>query len=135
MKPEELTPAARFFFDNAGFSYNPATETEEAGRIRCALALAEAEEKGEALGYCVRWGVDPDVTSADWVEDGQPGSKGHRPWHTWQATCYGPTPEDEDEEPPILASLGGIDFGRNGEPFGDNYARVIRAELFAEALG
>ena len=130
----DLTPDELFFYENQGFSYTPEQETEEEGRIRCAVASALAEAEGLAAGLVVRWGVDTDVTSADWVEAGEDGSEGHNPWATWAATCYGPAPEDEEEDPPILATLGGVDFGRDGSPFGDNYARCVRADLFAEAL-
>ena len=31
-----MTNAEQFFFDNAGFSYDPKTESERTGRLRCA---------------------------------------------------------------------------------------------------
>ena len=60
-----MTPAEQFFFDNAGYSYNPETETPEQGRTRCAQRLAEAEEEADRRGWWVEW-VD------DGEEDGAP---------------------------------------------------------------
>jgi hypothetical protein len=33
----------QFFYDNAAFSYTPGKESRDAGRVRCAKALAAAE--------------------------------------------------------------------------------------------
>ena len=37
------TEALRFHWEHGGFSYDPATETADQGRARCALAAAGAE--------------------------------------------------------------------------------------------
>ena len=46
-----LTVDQLFFYENAGYSYDPKTETPEQGRIRCARDLADAEMVGQRLGY------------------------------------------------------------------------------------
>ncbi len=45
----QFTNAEQFFYNNAGYSYNPKSETPAEGNARCAKALAMAEE---AEGYC-----------------------------------------------------------------------------------
>lgn len=109
-----------FFYQHAGYSYNPATETPEQGRRKCARALARAERAGSDAGLGFRWSIDPDTDSSDWNDDPEP-------WAQWVCECV-----DADGE--TVACLGGIDFGRDGEPWGDPYQRVVEAELAAEAL-
>jgi hypothetical protein len=129
-----LTTDQRFFYDNAGWSYNPETETEEEGRINCAVALDAAESQGLAAGLYVRWSIDEGASSADFREDTEDGSTYKDPWPLWTAAVYGPEESEEVARPSVLESLGGVDFGRDGSPYGDDYARVIRAELFSQVL-
>lgn len=107
-----------FFYKHAGFSWNPATETQEDGRRRCAREMADAEAKGRESGLSFDWSIDHDADSRDYA-------KGPR-YELWQCVCY-------DAEGKAVAYLGGIDFGRNGSPHCDNYRRVIEAELAQEA--
>jgi hypothetical protein len=86
-------------------------------RARCAVQLAQAEEKSRQGGYSFEWQIDPDVTAADWSDD--------MDHSTWFCTMY----NDEGEH---VSSRGGIDFGPSGSPYGDNYRRVIEAELASE---
>jgi hypothetical protein len=113
--------SARFFYRHAGFSYDPATETREQGRRRRARMLAQAERDARVYGLSFAWNVDPDVDSSDWSDD--------RPaWQVWE--CHAMNRDGD-----MLACLGGIDFGRDGSPEGEAYARVVEAELAQEAMG
>jgi hypothetical protein len=55
---KQLTPDQLFFYEHAVYSYDPKTETAEAGRIRCAKDLAEAEVIGQRLDYQFEWDWD-----------------------------------------------------------------------------
>ena len=94
----------QFFYDHAGYSYDPKTETPDEGRHRCAVALADAEQRWLASGALFI--VDPD-------EDNGPDSVG--------MLIVGP-------DGTVLASLWAI------EGADDNYTRVVRAELALEAF-
>lgn len=109
--------ATQFFYDNAGFSYDPKTETAEAGHWRSAQELANAEAWGRDAGLCFHWTIDPVTDSSDWT-DGEP-------YAVWLCTAY-------DESGTIVASLGAVDFGPDGEPWGQPYRRVVEAELALE---
>ena len=97
-----MTPAELFFFEHAGYSYDPKTETPEQGRTRCALRLAEAEAEADRRGWWVEW-------IADDAEEGEP---------RWCALL-------RDSSSRVLDALGGIDVCDGP------YARVVAAELAA----
>lgn len=109
-----------FFYENCGFSYDPKTETQEEGKQGCAKALEIAEKEARNRGMYYDWDIDP-------IEDSSSFKKG-KPYSLWLCRMY-----DSTEE--MVASLGGIDFGRDGTPYGKPYKRVIEAELAQEALG
>lgn len=118
MKASLITPEVAFFLANAGYSYNPKTETPEEGKLNSAIALAEAEAKGKDIGLHFGWEQD-DVTTEDFSDEA--------PFYPlWICTCY-------FEGQPV-AGLGGIDLGADGQPHSKAYPRVIQAELAAEAL-
>lgn len=107
---------ARFFREHAGTSWNPTKETPAQGTWRGALALASAEMRAERIGLSFRWEVDQSTDSSDFI--------GESPtWNLWVCDCI-----DTDGES-LAGSLGSVDFGRDGWPDGDNYARVVAAEL------
>ena len=108
----------QFFLSHSAYSYDAKNETPLAGRRRCARALAYAEERARLHGCSFEWSIDPDFDSSDFSDE-QPS------WSLWQVV--GRTSDGK-----IFASLGGIDFGRDGEPWGDPYRRVIEAELATE---
>jgi hypothetical protein len=111
----------QFFFDHAGYSYDPKTETPEQGRERCercAARLADAEMEGRRKGLSFQWSID-DIDSTSFTDE-KPS------WRLYQCVCT-----DRDGE--VLASLGGIDLGRNGD-YSDPYCRVVEAELAMEAI-
>lgn len=102
----KLTAAEQFFFDHAGYSYDPKSETAEHGRIRCAKNLAAAEGIAREAGVSFEWVPDADVDEPN----------------QWGCMLH-------DAAGSIHQSLWGIDFGRHGEPWGDKYRRVVEAEL------
>lgn len=114
-----MTPY-QFFLRHAGFSYDPKTETADAGRRRNARDLANAERRASAAGMSFGWSIDPDIDSSEWCDD--PPA-----YDQWVCVC-------RDAVGDSVASLGGIDFGRDGSPYSDPYRRVVEAELAREAL-
>jgi len=116
MTPDDV----KFFWDQAGYSWTPGKETQEAGRHRCSLELAEAEANARRLGYSFDWDVDDARGSLEWT-------KARPAWATWGCRCF-------DSDGKVVASLGAVDFGRDGEPWGNPYRRVVEAELAVEAL-
>ena len=113
-----MTTAYNFFLANAGYNYNPKTETEIQGRRRCAKGLAKAETWARDQGYSFSWRVDPDIDSS-YFSNKRPA------WPLWVCDMYGPEGEH-------VSSMYGIDFGRDGSPYGDSYKRVVEAELACE---
>lgn len=109
-----------FFRTYAGVSYNPAKETEAQGRRRGAIELAHAEAIAHRKGWTCHWRIDPYGSSADFSDE-QPA------WKLYECALF-------NKQGKIIASLHGIDFGRDGGPIGDTYARVVEAQLALEAL-
>ena len=109
----------KFFLANAGYSWNPKTETETEGRQRSAESLAKAEDWALDNGYSFDWRED-DLDSSEFSDE--------RPaWTLWQCTMFNASGE-------IVQELGGIDFGRDGSPWGDSYRRAVEAELALEQM-
>lgn len=110
-----MEPNVQFFYDNAGYSYNPATGTEEMGRIHCANRLAQAEIDGRHFGLTFEWVPDNDADPMDWDGDGPMGDE-----------AYGCVVRDPEGN--IRASLWAI-FDPTPQ-----YRRVVEAELAMQAL-
>jgi len=110
--------AYQFFYRHAGYSYDPKTQTKAEGRRECAKTLARAERLAFKAGVSFQWTEDP--YGAD--SAGEFSSSG--PF--WQCVA-------RDASGVICASVGGVDFGDGGVPWGDTYSRVIQAELSLEA--
>ena len=127
-----LTHQEQFFYDNAGYSYDPATQSQEQGRIECARLLADAETEAFNRSYWFIWDTDSDSRSADWIDADEDGGANRDPWITWQ--CAIVEHVEGCGQPRTLASLGGIDFGRDGDPSTSDYSRVVQAELAAEVI-
>ena len=104
---DRLKDAVRFFHTWAGFSYDPKKETEAQGRKRCAERLASAEDHGKEHPLTFEWSIDQCTDSSDY-SDKKPA------WKLW--VCLA-----RNDEGRVLASLCGIDFGRDGEPWGEPY--------------
>jgi hypothetical protein len=128
MQPTQtLTTDQRFFFDHAGYSYTPGTETPEQGRTRCAIMCANAEDllmrACRVADVGTSWEDDPDGWE-DWRADKRAGRSTTRPETIEQATIWHRDPEGSIH---YLASLGAI------QDADSDYRRVIRAELAIEA--
>ena len=118
MKIRKPTPYM-FFKQNAGYSYDPQIETAEQGKRRTARELAAAEEQIKTLPVGFVWQQD-DITSEEHSDE--------KPFYPlWLCLLL-------DENGKTLESLCGIDFGRDKEPWGDPYRRVVEAELALEYL-
>jgi hypothetical protein len=112
--------AAAFFAENAGYSYDPKTETAKEGRERVGRILAAAEGKAKEFGFEVLW-VEDDEPAEFQEEDGS--------WNSADASVA----VLRDSNGTILASLGGIiESGDYAER--RNYRRVVAAELASEAV-
>jgi hypothetical protein len=129
---QTMTEAQQFFYENAGYSYDPATQTPEQGRAECAAKLAAAEAEARDRGYWFIWDTDSGVMSSDWLDANEDGGANRDPWITWQCAIVEHVPGSG--QPRILESIGGVDFGRNGSPGTSDYSRVIQAELALEAI-
>lgn len=114
-----LTADEQFFFDHAGWSHDPLTESPREGRVRCAQALATAEQwlKDNSAFYRVTWEDDPD-SRYDHGRDVLESS----PETCEQATLW----MIDADHPWVAASLGCIDDAD------DAYRRVVAAELALE---
>lgn len=117
MSRKPLTKDELFFHANAGYSYG-AGETQEQSRQRCARELAAAEAKAREGGFTYRWSVDPHQDSREFNKT--------RPYYSvWQCAML-------NKDGRVCASLHGIDFGRDRDPWMDSYKRVVEAELAIE---
>lgn len=119
-KEHKLISAVQFFAKHAGYSYDPKAETPEQGQQRCAKSLAVAEYDARDGGFTYEWSVDPCIDSSEFSEESPA-------WQLWQCAMY-------DRNGGIVNSLHGIDFGRDKEPFGRPYKRVVEAELAIDGL-
>lgn len=111
----KLTAAEQFFYDNAGYSYGE-NETKEEGQLRTAKALAQAEITGRDFGLSFNWELDPDTDSSEFI------TSRRNAYSLWVCFCY-------NKDGVIVTSLGGIDFGRDSNPWASVYRRVVEAEL------
>lgn len=111
--------AYQFFMKHAGYSYDPKTETPMQGRIKCARSLAKAERAARDGGFSYQW-------HEDGVSDSTEFAKGKR-YALWICLM-------RDASGAVVGSLCGIDFGRDKEPWGDPYRRVVEAELALENI-
>lgn len=111
--------AYQFFMKHAGYSHGP-KETPMQGRIRCARSLAKDEAEALKRGFSYAWDVDPCTDSSDFSDESPA-------WSLWQCCML-------NSDGRIVNSLHGIDFGRDGTPWGDPYRRVVEAELAGDGL-
>lgn len=104
-----LSAPEKFFYDHAGYSYDPLTETPDEGRIRCAKNLSAAESLAREAGVSFEWVLDADADDPN----------------KWGCMLH-------DAVGNVQCSLWDIDFGPDGSPWGDDYRRVVEAELADE---
>lgn len=108
--------ALRFFFDHAGYSYNPATQTPFQGKWEGARILADAERRLKDGPYYISIGPDPHPWDGDVPYNGP----------LWIVSLWeGTYPWDRE----LLGSLGSVAAEEN-----DPYLRVVAAELAAEYI-
>ena len=119
MKTNKPQTPADFFFEHAGWSYDPEKETEAQGKRRGANRLAKAEKHAREAGYSFEWSLDGG-TNREWTDEGPK-------YGTWQCLAH-------NQAGNVIASLCGIDFGKGGEPWGNDYRRVVEAELALETM-
>lgn len=121
-KPEGLTEDQRFFWEHAGWSYNPKTETKREGRMRGAIALANAEQHARSERWYYTW-VEDDDADVSWMD-----KKARRDYRMGKTKMLGCVLYDSNDE--VLASLWAIHVSGRG----DAYCRVVEAELALEAI-
>lgn len=107
-----MTKLEQFFYDNAGYSYDPKTETKEQGKVRCAVDLARA----------AHYAIDQPDWHFEWGQDDQPCECGEPNCDHLVEYCQ---LCDGDN---LLESLSGISGAT------DEYRRVVEAELALEAM-
>ncbi len=113
-----LNDDEQFFYDNAGWAYDPKWETPEHGKAVCAILLAKAERTlKQKSDVTVEWEYDPEPWDGDVEWDGP----------VYVAIMIRETDESGRE---ILSNLGGIAMTNLDDP----YRRVIEAELALESL-
>ena len=108
----------QFFYDHAGWCYDPKTETPEQGRNRCAQTLADAHRSALSAGYTFEWDIDPDTDSSEFLDG---------PVYELYI-CVLVSPEGDS-----AGSIGGVDFGPTGDA-SEDYGRVVEAELAADHM-
>lgn len=118
-----MTRDEQFFYDNAGYSYNPQTETPDQGRLKCAQELARAERYAQDHDWRVAWEHDH-YADDSFVEIWDEAERDE--WRNQEHECLTAVLYNEAGE--VLASLGGI-----FDPDVD-YIREVNAELALEAL-
>ena len=128
----KLSKAEKFFYANAGYSYDPKTEAEVQGRERGAKLLASADAAAKADGMWFSWATD-DITNREFTDEGPE-------YRLFAVVAYidddGPSHMGEPEH---CGSLSGVDFGPDNSPNDGSragrYARVVEAELALEYYG
>jgi hypothetical protein len=122
MTKQEKTAVA-FFYENAGYSYDPVKETQEQGRKRCARSLAKAEAWLTEQPHQIEWTEDPDADRS-WMDETMGDD-----WPLFQ--CAVAIMGDNGDWK--WSSLCGIDLGPTGMECRE-YMRVVVAELASELM-
>jgi hypothetical protein len=115
MSKSTMTESERFFWTNAGYSYDPKTETKAQGRRKCATILAEAEVWASEQEMSFTWEYD-DCPDLSWMTESEQ-AEDHE-----VLVCLA-----KYRDGSVAGALGGIvDADRT-------YRRVVEAEIAAEA--
>jgi len=128
-----LSKTEQFFYEHAGWGYDPAKETSNEGRVRCAKELALAETWARENCYSFSWEYEQESPQSVF---GKPCPKKGK---CADAKCpyahYDPKNEffvaeiwDNSETPEVVGSLGMI------EAPSKEYRRVVEAELAHEIM-
>lgn len=110
--------AEEFFYGNAGYSYDPKTQTEEEGRRETAKAMADAEQWAWDNNYTFSWSEEEE----DWdtfLEESEVD-----PHDVLEILAL----QMRNKDGTTVQSLGGVMFGHNAEA-NTRYGRVFEAEL------
>jgi hypothetical protein len=114
--------AVAFFYEHAAFSYDPATETADEGKMNCAMSYALAEAFGKKHNVVFDWDIDYDAMNWEFNSEYKEYTHYMCEMKVW----------DEALEQYVYADgLGGIMFAdkETNAPEEQDYARVIQAEL------
>lgn len=116
----KLTKQEQFFYDNGGFSFDPAKETALQGHIRCAKELAIAENWLRDADD-IHVDISPDSDADESFMENEPEEyKAKWSGKAWYVRLY-------SDANPCLASLSSC--------YGDSkYERVVTAELALEIM-
>lgn len=129
-----MTKAEQFFHDNAGFSWNPQTETQEQGKERCAREIARAEEYAREHGWYAEWELEQENPRDVLGEPDEVNGPFYDPTNDFVSCVLWSNPDDSPAfTSEVLASLGMIEESKDVRER-QNYRRVIEAELALEAL-
>ena len=120
-----LTESERFFYENAPYSWDSATENATSGRTRAAIQYANSEKIMRKRGFWVTWEHDPEPWDGDDPYDG----------NVWVATLHAPCSRHVtcDCCTDTYISAGGIGIDSNA-PEQSNSGRIIAAELMDQYL-
>lgn len=116
----KLKTPEQFFYEHAGWSYDPKTETKEQGRRRGARLLAKVERWASQTGVSYEWDQDG-LTNRDFQEITNENPE----YYLWRVLA-------RDADGAVIGSLCGVDFGKDGQPWGNPYRRVVEAEISLE---
>lgn len=124
------TGAKQFFFAQAAHSYPVGANAAQQLKAKheCSRRLAIAEYWAWDNGYTFMWDRS-DVTSEEHDCSEAPF------YPLWDCCMYSAEPERSKRGTPIpVQVLGGVDFGRDVDPWGQDYKRVVEAELALEQM-
>lgn len=124
-----MTEQEQFFYDNAGFSYDPKCETSEQGRERCAKDLAAAESYARELDWSFEWQMESENPVDVLGEPDEVNGPFYDPTNDFSVCLLW----GSQDTPEILQSLGMIEESKNTRER-MNYRRVVEAELASEAM-
>lgn len=110
MPYRKLTPAEQFFYDHAGYSYDPKRETARTGRRRCAIQAAQTEREARALGLTHT--LEPDECF-DWRDTPDGADDGCCPWCNEPLTERGECRREHYAYGMVLRDADGNDLGQS----------------------
>ena len=115
------TEAVRFFYENGSYSYDPDTETPDQGRLRCARQYAADE------AWAAEVKVEYIEAPSDFPWDGDDPLPEGCILSDFEARVWGPACSHCGVRKRHVANLCSVAYMP-----GDNYPRVIKAELAGE---
>lgn len=117
-----MTKQEQFFYDHAGYSYDPKTQTKEEGREQGAKHLAQAETYAREQGWECSWEYEQERA----IDVFGPPDPVNGPFYDPDAEFLCCLLRDENGK--VLESLGMIENPSR------EYRRVVEAELAWEAM-